>query len=233
MIPFARVSLGEADGLACIRCPRRDATARMRALHDIKAEVTEVVDEWTASTGPNVVFMGFEPFKHPDLPAIIAQAREAGAERIALETDGVALALERNARGALDAGVRHLTVTMLATGALGDALIGRPGHADAALAGIGTFIRIAGEAGVSVAVGARIAVCPHNVAALPVTVADLAAAGVGAVTLVGGDQAERVDPAIIAAACDTGTVNRVWVEVTGLSLPPSHRLHMVGAGAHA
>jgi MoaA/NifB/PqqE/SkfB family radical SAM enzyme len=170
-----------------------------------------------------VVFTGFEPFAHPDLPRLIAEAVSLGFQRIRLRTDGVALAQRDNAAGALNAGVRHLeVVTLGATAATHDALAGHPGHLVAARQGVAAFRDAADAAGVEVFVSGIVTVCRHNVAELPDIVASLADIGVRAVCL-DACTLKRTDErdALLLAALETATLNRVAACVTGWPvLPP-------------
>ncbi|MGB4442546.1 MAG: hypothetical protein WBJ62_10065, partial [Coriobacteriia bacterium] len=79
-----------------------------------------------------------------------------------------------------------------------------------------------------VVVTAVIPVCRHNADALPATIAELASLGVQAVRLVPSADATTPALALLAAACDTGMVNRLWVEVDpALPLPDTYALHAV------
>lgn len=226
MIRFARISIGEGAAPACLRCASTAPAPSVRSAEDIVAEIREVAEAWTAPVGPNMVLGGFEPFSHPELPALIAAARQAGFSRICLETDGGALAQPVNAHGAFRSGVRHVRVRTLGVGRDADELAGRPGLSATVLAGIRAFLDIAAEAGDPVAVAAVIPVCTHNLAMLSTTVFALADAGVQAVSLVGNGAVSGAAAAVVAAACDTGTVNRVWVDVDDLPVPDSHLDHL-------
>jgi len=148
--------------------------------------------------------------------------------RIGIETAGDPLAVHGNAQGILHAGITHVDVRLPALGPLGDALTGRPGAVTRAEAGVRLYVAAARERSQSVAVTVVVPVCSHNVRELPATVAGLALWGVDAVRLVRGDGPRLPESAeaLIAAACDTGMVNCLWVETDGsLSLPATHFLH--------
>jgi len=226
LIRFAHISIGEGAGPACLRCAGTGPAPSFRSAEDIVAEIREVTEAWTAPVGPNAVLGGFEPFSHPELPALINAARLAGVTRICLETDGGALAQLVNAHGAFRSGVRHLRLRTLGTGREADELSGRPGLSATALSGLRMFLDAAADAEERVAVAAVVPVCVHNLAMLSSTVAALADAGVQAVSLVGNGKVPDTSAASIAAACDTGTVNRVWVDVDDLPLPESHLAHL-------
>lgn len=228
MLEFVQVALGEGTPLGCTRCAAPVQPSYLPAV-EIIARVRAVTEAWESVPGPNVVLGGPEPFDHPELPALVAACVAAGAERIALETDAAALSVPANAAGVLRAGVRHLLVRVLdADMTRGDAVGGRPGRTRDAIAGIRTYLSAAGEAGVPVAVTAIVPVCRHTAPALSSTIAELASVGVHAVRLVPSQDNAGVTPALLAAACDTGMVNHLWVEADpALPVPDSHTLHAV------
>ena len=228
MLEFVEVAVGEGDPLGCALCTPQAAPGYLPA-GDLIARIRYAAAEWVTGPGPNVVLGGPEPFAHPELPALVVACVDAGMQRIALETDGAALSVPANVLGVLRSGVRHLRVRVLdAEATHGDVLGGRAGRTRDALAGVRAFLAAAGEAGLTVVVTAVIPVCRHNADALPATIAELASLGVQAVRLVPSADATTPAPALLAAACDTGMVNRLWVEVDpGLPLPDTHALHAV------
>jgi hypothetical protein len=176
------------------------------------------------------VLCGPEPFNHPELPAIVVGCIERGVARLGIETDAGALSVPGNAVGALRAGVRHFRVRMLGSPdeTLTDALSGRPGLAHAAWDGVRTALEAADSLGVTVVVTVVMPVCRHSLAALPAAVARFAAMGAHAVRLTSAGPLPPSAEARIAAACDTGMVNHLWVETDGLlPLPSTHALHAV------
>ena len=228
MLEFVGIAVGSGEALGCARCgdlslPVYDATG------DIVARIRDVAATWKAAPGPNILIDGPEPFAHPELPALIAACVEAGVERVALETDGAALSVPANAVGVLGAGVRHLLIRILdGEPERGDSLGGRPGRTHDALSGVKSYLDAAERAGVTVSVTAIVPVCEHNVGTLPETVGRLASAGFHGVRLASTGKLPRSAVVAVAAACDTGMVNRLWVESDGLlPLPETHRLHAV------
>jgi molybdenum cofactor biosynthesis enzyme MoaA len=199
---------------------------------EIARRVTATTSSWANGPGPNVLLAGPEPFSHPALPAVVRACRDAGVRRIGVETDGGALAVGENAAGALQAGVRHLRVRVLAGGEeLADALAERPGLARTARTGVRRYREAAEASGIPVVVTAVVPLCEHNVRTVPHTVAALASWHVDAVHLVATERLGDEVEAHVAAACDTGMVNRVWVEVdAALPLPPTHALHISREG---
>lgn len=228
MLEFAHIALGTGDGLACTRCTPAQEAGYVPAA-ELESRVRKVAEGWIGGPGPNVTLGGPEPFAHPELPAIVAAAVAAGIERVCLETDGGALSVPANAVGVLRAGVRHLNVRLLAGDAvLADELSGLRGRTGDGLAGIDAFLEAADADGVRVAVTALVPVCQHNIASLPATVAVLARHGLHAVRLVPGGSLPPGADSVLAAACDTGMVNQLWVEVDpALPLPSTHALHAV------
>lgn len=232
MLEFAHVEVAEGTGLACVRCARAAQTRPLPAAGVVE-RIEAITRAWGAAPGPNLLLEGGEPFDHPELPAIVAACARLGAERIAIETSGALLAAVGLAPAVVDAGVTHLHVRMLAADAsAGDALAGREVTA-AAEAGVAAFRVAAADAHQPVIVTGVVRVCPHNVALLPATIAALAARGFDAARLVSAGPSGPSTAAYVAAACDTGMVNHLWVEADGvLPLPDSHRLHAVPEGGH-
>ncbi|MCL4078887.1 hypothetical protein MX659_04665 [Coriobacteriia bacterium Es71-Z0120] len=228
MLPFARVEVGSPAERRCRLCRPSSTPVTWRSVADVAAELKEVVSEWTAPVGPSVLLAGAEPFAHPSLPAIVAAARDAGFERIGIETDATALVRGENARGSLHAGVRHLSAMLFGVGEMGDAMAGAPGASATALQGIERFVQVAADEHLVVAVSVVVPVCRHNVEHLPVIVAAAARAGAARVVLEAAEAVAESAGPIVAAACDTGTVNRAWVEVRGVPLPTTHEVHRGG-----
>jgi MoaA/NifB/PqqE/SkfB family radical SAM enzyme len=228
VLEYALVEVGTGAGLHCAQCGPASAASYFPA-DEIIARIKSIAGAWVVPPGPNVILGGPEPFAHPELPALVAACVEAGVERVALATDGGALSLPANARGVLQAGVRHLRIRLLdADRGRGDRLNGIPGRTRDALAGIAAYLAAAEESGVPVVVTVVVPVCRHNVEALPATVAALARTGAHAVRLTAGASPVDSASAVLAAACDTGMVNQLWVEAAPeLSLPETHALHVV------
>lgn len=229
MIRFAEVALGVGEPVSCHRCEVA-AEPVFFASEAVVRAVQEAVAAWSAGPGPNVALTGPEPFTHPELPALISAAREAGAERIRLRTEAGALTVPGNARGVVEAGVRHLEVALLGDADTHDALAARPGAAERLTAGVRAFADAGAAQGVPVCVSARVAVCRHNLPHVAGAVADAARMGATAVTLQVADAAARSAGASawIAAALETGVVNGVWVSVAGME-PPVSPLHAIEA----
>ena len=191
MIQFAEVAIGQGGGPACVRCAQA-VSPRMRDLTDIAADLNTCAANWTAGPGPNVAFVGAEPFAHPQLPHLVDAARRAGFERIRLHTDAGALAQAANAEGVVQAGIRHLEVVLLgASVETHDRLAGRPGLFEAALAGTRAFTAAAAMAGAEIFVSVDVPVCRHNVGELALASAAAARLGASAVTFSVAGLSER------------------------------------------
>jgi hypothetical protein len=135
---FREVPIG-FDGLAsCAQCARGKAAPSPRPTEEVLAEIT------AGKKGSDVSLTGFEPFAHPELPRLIAAVCEHGRGRLMLQTDGGALAVGDNARGAALAGARVFEIIYHAGDPdADDALTGRPGLARARTAGLSELRRVA------------------------------------------------------------------------------------------
>jgi len=216
MIAFAEVAIGSGGFTRCCRCSPSQALGQPAALDEVAAALASVARAWSGGPGPNVTFIGFEPFSHPALPRLIEAATSQGFERIRLRTDGGALAQPGNAAGAFAAGVRHIEITLLGASELHDRLTGRPGLSSTVGTGVRAFEDAAEQASAAVSVTVHLPVCRHNVAGLAEAVATAARLGAVAVTLdAGGLPASDGNRALLAAALETATVNRVAAHVEG------------------
>jgi len=234
VIRFAEVVVGEGGGIRCARCHPDGAVVSYRDAEEVRAEVSAVCGLWDTPPGPNITFTGAEPFGHPALPSLIASAVEAGCVRVCLDTDAVACTSPQNAGGSLMAGVRHLRWIVLGgTPGVHDALTSRPGALDASVAGVRSFRSIAKDQDIDISVTAVIPVCRHNVHDLPAAVSVALGVEADAVHLRVEDGGLDLGSAIpwLVAACDTGVVNGVWVEVEGVPfcLLPGYDLHLADA----
>jgi hypothetical protein len=221
MVDFVEVSLGKGGPAACSRCGGGEEP-HYRPAFEVAAEIEAACVAWGAGPGPNVALTGPEPFGSPDPAGLVSTAARAGAQRIRIDTDGAAFARPGVSAEMLEAGLRHVRVSLAddPEGALGPSLAGMRAFADEAA---GTGIRVA--------VSAHVRVCRHNLEALPVTIAAAAEAGASHVVLEVADGRLDVRGAMpwIAAACDSGTVNCTWVEVAGVPycLAGGLALHLV------
>jgi MoaA/NifB/PqqE/SkfB family radical SAM enzyme len=214
MLAFRDIPLGRGEESACLRCAGSRPRSSGESIEP-EARIDSALDD---APGVGVFFSDVGPLDHPDLSRLAAHAARAGASRIAVRTSGRSLADPGAAARLLESGVRIVEVVFLgSSGRAHDALTGVQGSFQAAAAGVGNLRSAADALRVKVAVRGRVPVCRHNVQDLPATVMHLAESGVSSIVL-------ACDPALdvrrsidwIAAACDTGTVNRVWVAVSGM-----------------
>ncbi|MFA5844458.1 MAG: hypothetical protein WC971_06480 [Coriobacteriia bacterium] len=230
MLHFAEVPIGRAGALHCRRCTTGGGET-LRDVSDVAADIAAAVRDWDDGAGPNVSLTGIEPFRHPALADLIAEAVRVGAVRLRLDTDCAALGAPETARATIDAGVRHVRFTLLgSTPELHDALAGVPGGFAATMHGVRTFVETAAETETPVHVAARVPVCRHDLHDLPGTVTAAARAGATSVLLVVEDTDLELRSAApwLGAACDSGIVNGTWVEVEGVpyGLAPGWELHL-------
>lgn len=216
MIIMRELAIGSGGGVACRRCAGAVAESH-RSADAIVSDIRRgCADGGSAMQG--IVFTGAEPFRHPELPRLVASAISAGCRRLALDTEGVALRSPANAHGVIGAGVRHLRFTLLGgSPGVHDALIAVPGRLEETLAGVRAF-RDAAADSVPVSVVAVVPVCRHNHRDLPAAVAVAVRAGVDSVLIRVEDGGLDLSSLIpwMTSACDTGVVNSVWVEVEGM-----------------
>jgi hypothetical protein len=216
MISFADVAIGDGEAVRCARCLPESAV-QFREPDDVLRSVREIAQSWNVGPGPNLVLVGAEPFSHPQLPELVAGAASLGVERIGLRTDGGALAIDGNAKGAVHAGVRLIEVVLLGDQGVHDDLTGAAGGFAMARLGARAFLEAGREDGAAAALTGWIPVCRHNLAALPGTVAALAEMGAVSIEL---SVSEPMQKAVgleswLSAAFETGMVNGVWVCVRG------------------
>lgn len=231
MLGFVSVSVGTGSPARCARCHGAAPAVAYRPASDAVADIAAVAQGWSAGPGPNVAVCGPEPFGHPELPSIVTGAAQAGVVRLRLETDAAALASPANASGSVAAGVRHLRFRLLGgSPGMHDALVGEAGALDATLEGVRAFAAAADGQNAAVSITALVPVCRHNVRDLAAAVGAALDAGADEVTLLIDDGGLDVRAAVpwITAACDTGIVNGVWVEVDGLGycILPGYDLHL-------
>lgn len=234
MIRFAQIAVGHGGEVRCSRCHGEAEAHSYRSGDEIVADIVTTVELWSGLPGPNVALTGAEPFGHPDLPTLVDTAVRAGCRRVRLDTDAVALRSAQNAGGSLMAGVRHLGWAVLGgTPGVHDALVGAPGALEASTEGVRSFLSIASAEETAVSVTALVPVCRHNVHDLPAAAGLAVDVGVDRILLRVEDGGLDLGAALpwVVAACDTGVVNGVWVEVEGVPfcLMPGYDLHLTDA----
>lgn len=213
MLSFATIRIGKGSPVPCSRCCRREPEV-LRPASEILGEIGSLSPS-PDSPIHGISFGGAEPFHHPDL-ADLLQAARSKTGRIRLETDATALASPGAAEDAIETGVRHLQFRLLAPD-LESASNGGEGL-ERTLLGVSAFADAAGRAHAAVHLTARLHVCSHVLEYLPDLVALSAEAGARAVYLGVEDPALDLASAVpwLEAACDSGVVNRTWVQVEGV-----------------
>lgn len=216
-----RITIGYGGLPTCSRCSV-PSEQEHRPLDDVAADI-ESAAATLAGTSGVLLLAGTEAFSHPSLPQIIVAASSAGVRRIGVQTAGGLLGIGGNAQGVLHAGVRHFEIHYLP----GDDVELAPGI-PGALDGVADLVRVSAAAGARIALSAVITACRHTIQHLSPAVGQLAAAGVGAVHIEVNSSAGTgpAATAFVLAACDTGVVNAVWVDVSGFALPESHSMHV-------
>ncbi len=223
MLESVLIEIGVGGLPSCARCVPAPPPA-LRPASDVTSEIRDLLATADSHRGV-LMFSGAEAFAHPALPELIDAAVTAGASRIGVQTAGALLAVGGNAAGSLHVGVRHFEIAFVP----GDDAE-RQAEQAAQLAGVKELAEVAERTDARIAVSARIRVCRHTVAHLPAAVGALAEAGVGCVHLEAASDLGSGPGALasIIAACDTGVVNAVWVDVSGVALPAGHAMHTAG-----
>lgn len=205
MLSFGRVSIGSGGIAGCMPCGGASGQ-EFQALESVRAEVERV----RAAALDNVLLAGAEPFRHPELPALITTCTDAGFVRIAMETDAGALAIPENAAGSVAAGLRQIHVPLLGPDAASHDPLVHSASFDQVTAGVTRFLEAAERARVQVVLVGVVPLCDHTLVHAPAIVATFARMGAVAVRLIRADDVPR-DAPTITAAFETGMVNGVWV----------------------
>ncbi len=215
MLRFHEVRLGAGEEAACRRC----ASASEIEPVEPAAGSSAVLDiELTAANSAGALLTGTGSLDPGSLVEYAARLAALGVGRIGVRISGGNSTDSTPMRLLLESGVRVIEVVFLGSGPeLHDALVGTPGGFDRAVGAIHACSEAAGELGVKVAVRGRIRLCAHNLHDAPAAVMRLAEMGVTSIVLECDPRLDvRRSAEWVAAACDTGTVNRVWVAVTGM-----------------
>ena len=231
MIRFVEIAVGTGGAVRCARCHGATAPVRYAAALGVARDIEDAVGSWSGAPGPNIALTGPDPFGHPDLPALVSAAVRAGAQRLRIHTPAAALRSAQNAAGCIGAGVRHLSFALLGgTAGVHDALVDEPGSLDALTAGVRSYRAAAEAEDLAVCVTAVIPACRHNLRDLPAAVGCAVDIGADAVLVRVEDGGADLSHALpwLAAACDTGVVNGVWVELWGVPfcMLEDHDLHL-------
>ncbi|MBE0475958.1 MAG: hypothetical protein IBX62_02540 [Coriobacteriia bacterium] len=221
MLAYAEVPIGGRPA-ACARCRPCPEEAPFIPAEEVASAIRRDVQ----ARGGSVALVGGDAFEHPAWRDLVSGALVAGARR--LRTDaGPALAVY--AEEALCVGVRHVRVRLLAPPSRHDELLRAAGAGEATLAGVRAFLDAAERAGVSAVVTAILPVCRHNLHDLPATVTALAETGAASAEAVLDTASVPPGPAApwLAAAADSGTVNRMWLRLAGVTegALPGYEMH--------
>jgi hypothetical protein len=236
LLRFAEIAIGSGGLPGCRRC----GTApdfEPRAGAEVIREALVAIESWerpVMGPGPNISFVGGEPFAHVELPAIIAATADGGASRIRLRSGGEALSVRENAAGVVHSGVRHIEIVLLGDAAEHEDLAARRGAFAALVGGARAFLDSGRSQHADVVISGLVPVCRHNLAYVPSAVARLAELGASEVVLdVEPHAASSVDAATwLASACDTGIVNGAWVAVRApRSIASVPSIHQVGVAS--
>ena len=117
----------------CTYCTSRRSADDMAAIRP--SAVRASIDRAIACGAQEVVLTGGEPAMRGDLVALVAYAREHGAERVALETNATLIDAAR-AAALREAGLALARVNLTGTGAQLDAITRDPGGYDATQVGL-------------------------------------------------------------------------------------------------
>ena len=123
--------------LACTYCTSRSAVDDRAFLRG--EAVHARIDAALGSGAREIVFSGGEPTMRSDLAALVAYARAAGAERVALETNA-ALVEDARARELVGAGLDLARVNLVGTDERVDAITRDPGSFARTMKGLDAFV---------------------------------------------------------------------------------------------
>lgn len=216
MVTFTEFTIGTGGIAPCAQCARKGGASAPAPTDMAETGISAHRSENPGLTGAALV--GFEPFAHPQLPAIIAALRAQGEERIRLRTDCGALVTPGNAEGVVGAGVRHLEAVFLSDRETHDRLTGRAGLFEAATRGVRAFLAAATAADARAVLTGYVPLCAHNVRTAAFAVAHLASLGAVAVH-VDATRASKGDEAHVLAALDTAAASGVAAFATGWPSP--------------
>lgn len=215
MLRFHEVRLGAGEEATCRRC----ASASTIGSAEPPAGLTAALDtELQTANVAGALLTGTGSLDPGSLAEHASRLAALGVGRIGVRISGGNLTDSTSMRLLLESGVRVIEVVFLGSGPdYHDALVGTPGGFDGAVGAIRSCSEAARELGVKIALRGRIRLCAHNLHDAPAAVMRLAELGVTSIVLECDPRLDvRRSAEWVAAACDTGTVNRVWVAVTGM-----------------
>lgn len=158
------------------------------------------------------------------LEPLATAAQEKGVER--LRVDVSAEGLKQDAERLLALGVRHVRFSLLEAAT-------DPTRSADTIAGARAFAEAASEQGVRIATTAVLPLCRHTIQDAPGAAMIAAEARADSILLLVDDPTLDLCKAApwVMAACDTGMVNVVWVEVEGIPFcfMDGYELHLANA----
>lgn len=210
MLRFREIALNPDVQVACRRCP--DVSEALFAEADWAARLDQVL---AGHAGQGMLLIGTVAVSPETLAEAVCRCVSGGVSRVAVRISDPGAVTP-----VLESGARIVEVVLLGpAAAIHDGLTGVQGS----FARVHETLRLTREwadaSGDRVAVRALVPVCPHSLRELPATVMHCAETRVDAVTLACEPTLDpRRSAEWVGAACDTGTVNRVWVSVRGLPI---------------
>ena len=216
MIAYHRVFVGSTCDNACLHCPSRDKDPSM----DL-SEVEKELD--ILPRGQNIAFTGGEPLVHNNLLSFIAAARQHGAVRIKMMTNGRRLADGDLLEALLEAGCRVYEVKLFGSQpAIHDAITKKHGSFEETVRGMANLEEASQCEAFenAVFVTARIELTQTNIEDLAPAMGLAASLGVDRILFVRrtGDFSITKGAGMVANAVKTATLNRIWSMCEGF--PP-------------
>lgn len=208
MLRFREIALGPAGQVACRRCAAVAPASPVEA--DWRARLGHVL---SGRADEGVLITGTGDVSAEALAGAVSSCVNEGVSRIAVRLSDPAAVT-----AVLESGARIVEVALLGPAAeVHDGLADAPGSFARAHETVRAVRDWADAFEARVAVRAHVPACPHNLRELPAIVTACAEARIDTVVLACEPTLDpRRSAEWLAAACDTGTVNRVWVSVRGV-----------------
>lgn len=233
MYEVIKIDLGTGGIAPCTRCSAVSREpfhmdAILRCL--VEGDSTESTTDSLGSSNANVIFGGFEPFRHPNLVQILDFAATKplnSVTRIGLQTDGGALSVPSNAFGSINSDVTFFEIVLRGGDELShDTLTGDKGSFGLAIKGISGVSAAARELSKPIFVAGVAALCGHNNHLLPAIISTFVNAGVDAIRVEcqGGTEP---DPALVKQSYEIATTSGVLLFGDGCSRTESAELYHV------
>lgn len=200
MYVLNHIDLGTGGVAACTRCS--SVSRAPLPASDILHSLSQVLERASAepcqsASSTNVIFGGFEPFRHPDLVQVlstVADDSRGAISRIGIQTDGGALSVSSNALGSISSQVSLFEIFLRGGDeASHDTLTSEKGLFHLALMGIAGARAAAEELDKQIFMVGVAALCSHNRHLLPAIVTAFVQAGVDAIRVENQDDGELGD----------------------------------------